>query len=169
MRIPVALFSQPRNRLPSARAKTRRPQLNTTSRTHHKQQVGSPLPTRTGVNEGWGPNPLTTGWRPRQARVTGGRGPIAATARGPSWRFGNRQGIREGPNSSMCSHPNQRLHNTALPRSRPSLDSAHSPEANHPSGTHSPNGLRLYFLPELTLAQSCLLGQLTALARDVQP
>jgi len=107
-------------------------------------KVRSPSPNRTGVNGGWGPNPLATGWRPRQAQVSGGREPSAVTARGPSWRFGNRQGIREGPNSSMCSHPNQRLHNTALPRSRPSLDSAHSSEANHPSGTHSPNGLRLY-------------------------
>ena len=102
--LPVVLFSQPRNRLAPARYEDCRPD-NACSGTTSSNKVRSPSPNRTGVNGGWGPNPLTTGWRPRQAQVSGGREPSAVTARGPSWRFGNRQGIREGPNCSMCSHP----------------------------------------------------------------
>ena len=70
-------------------------------------KVRSPSPNRTGVNGGWGPNPLATGWRPRQAQVSGGREPSAVTARGPSGRLGKNQRIKAGPNSSMCSHPSQ--------------------------------------------------------------
>ena len=81
--LPVVLISQPRNRLPPARYEDCRPD-NACSGATSSNKVRSPSPNRTGVNGGWGPNPLTTGWRPRQAQVSGGREPSAVTARGPS-------------------------------------------------------------------------------------